>query len=105
MTPVDRSQSGSECPCAAIPVDAAKAVSMARPAVSVVIPTYRRAATIEAVIRSVLAQTLHDLEIVVVDDASGDDTAAIVAAIDEIDVDSAQPGRLLDAAAAVGVAR
>jgi len=51
----------------------------AAPAVSVCIPAYRGAAHIGEAIESVLAQTLADFELVVVDDASPDDTAAVVA--------------------------
>lgn len=53
------------------------------PLVSVVIPTYNRAHCINAAIDSVLAQTLGDVEIIVVDDCSTDDTAARVAAIED----------------------
>jgi len=49
--------------------------------ISVVIPTYNRAHTIERAIRSVLGQTYAPLEIVVVDDCSTDDTEAVVRAI------------------------
>ncbi len=45
-------------------------------AVSVVIPCYRCGATIARAVASVLAQTLPVAEIILVDDASGDDTLA-----------------------------
>jgi glycosyltransferase involved in cell wall biosynthesis len=51
------------------------------PFVSVVIPTFRRpAATLEAV-RSVLTQDYEPFEVVVVDDASGDDTVSLLSAL------------------------
>ena len=48
------------------------------PTVSVIIPTYDRAPVLGRAIDSVLAQTHTDLEVVVVDDASTDETAAVV---------------------------
>jgi glycosyltransferase involved in cell wall biosynthesis len=51
----------------------------AAPAVSVCIPAYRGAAHIGEAIESVLAQTFAGFELVVVDDASPDDTAQVVA--------------------------
>jgi glycosyltransferase involved in cell wall biosynthesis len=53
--------------------------------VSAIMPTYNAAATIEDSIRSVLAQTHQDLELVVVDDGSTDQTAAIIQRIASID--------------------
>jgi len=49
--------------------------------VSVVIPTYNRAGTVLDAVQSVLAQEFADLELIVVDDGSTDDTAARLAAI------------------------
>lgn len=48
------------------------------PQVSVIIPTYNRAAFLPETIRSVKNQSFADLEIIVADDGSTDDTAAIV---------------------------
>lgn len=53
------------------------------PLVSVVIPTYNRGYCVSACIDSVLAQSLGDFEIIVVDDASSDDTGARVAAFSD----------------------
>lgn len=49
------------------------------PRVSVCIPTYQGQDTIASAIDSVLAQTMRDFELIVVDDASTDDTRTIVA--------------------------
>jgi len=46
--------------------------------VSVVIPTYNRSSLLGRSIRSVLEQTYEDLELIVVDDASSDNTAEVV---------------------------
>jgi len=51
--------------------------------VTVVIPAYNAAAYIAETIRSVLEQTWTDLEIMVVDDGSVDDTAGVVQAVDD----------------------
>jgi glycosyltransferase involved in cell wall biosynthesis len=50
---------------------------------SVVIPAYNHAQYIDAAVRSVLNQTLSDLELIVVDDGSQDDTCARLAAIND----------------------
>jgi glycosyltransferase involved in cell wall biosynthesis len=49
------------------------------PKASVIISTYNRAALLPTAITSVLQQTFQDFEIIVVDDASQDETPAVVA--------------------------
>ena len=44
------------------------------PAVSVILPTYNRAALLEDAIKSVIDQTISDWELLIVDDGSSDDT-------------------------------
>jgi hypothetical protein len=51
------------------------------PLVSVVLPVLNGADTIGAAVESVLGQTLTDLELIVIDDGSTDDTAAVLAGI------------------------
>jgi glycosyltransferase involved in cell wall biosynthesis len=46
-------------------------------------PAYNRAGVIGRAVRSVLAQTMADFELVVIDDGSTDDTAAVVAAFSD----------------------
>jgi len=49
--------------------------------VSVIIPARNEAATIATAVRSILASAYHPFELIVVDDRSSDDTAAVVAAL------------------------
>lgn len=51
------------------------------PAVSVIVPAYNSERYIEAAIRSVIAQTMPDWELIVVDDHSTDGTCAVVKAL------------------------
>lgn len=48
------------------------------PLVSVIMPAYNAAAFVEAAVRSVLAQTMEDWELIVVEDCSGDDTLSVL---------------------------
>lgn len=56
---------------------------MSAPRYSVIMPAYNRAGMILRAVGSVLASGRDDVEVVVVDDASTDDTAAVVAALDD----------------------
>jgi glycosyltransferase involved in cell wall biosynthesis len=51
---------------------------MGTPVVSIVVPTYKSAAFIDRMIRSVLAQSMDDWELIIVDGASDDGTREIV---------------------------
>lgn len=53
------------------------------PRVSVVIPTHNRSDLIERAVRSVLNQTFCNLECIVVDDCSNDDTVSVVESLDD----------------------
>lgn len=54
-------------------------VNLMTPLVSILIPTYNRASFLREAIRSAVAQTHRNLEILVLDDASPDETAAVAA--------------------------
>jgi glycosyltransferase involved in cell wall biosynthesis len=55
-------------------------VSSSPPRVSVVIPVFNQAAYLDEALDAVAAQTYQDLEVIVVDDASTDDSAAVAEA-------------------------
>ena len=50
------------------------------PLVSVIVPTHNRAHLLERTLRSVLAQDVRDLEVIVVDDGSTDETRELAVA-------------------------
>jgi glycosyltransferase involved in cell wall biosynthesis len=54
-----------------------------KPLVSVVMPTFNRARLLERALRSALKQTYDNLDIIVVDDASSDNTPDVVKAIQD----------------------
>jgi len=53
------------------------------PAVSVVVPTYQRAHSIARTVRSVLAQSMTQIEVLVIDDGGTDDTASVLREMDD----------------------
>jgi glycosyltransferase involved in cell wall biosynthesis len=58
-------------------------MNTAFPKVSVIIPTHNRAHVIRRALRSVLCQTYGNLEVIVVDDASTDDTVEVVQSVND----------------------
>ena len=54
---------------------------MRQPLVSAVVPAYNAARTLRAAVESILLQTVGDIEVIVVDDGSEDDTAEVARAI------------------------
>ena len=69
----------------ALPQGAQREPTAAPPAVSILIPLYNSAPTIERAVASAQAQTLDNIEILVADDASTDDGAARVEAMAGVD--------------------
>ena len=54
-----------------------------RPAVSIIIPTYNRGDLITRSINSVLNQSYHDFEVIIIDDCSSDKTGKVVEGISD----------------------
>jgi glycosyltransferase involved in cell wall biosynthesis len=70
-----RAMRGASAPAALIPGEPAPA----DPLVSVILPTYNRAATLSQAIESVLSQTHESFELLVIDDGSTDSTPRVLA--------------------------
>jgi glycosyltransferase involved in cell wall biosynthesis len=69
---------------------------MNAPRVSVLIPTYNRAALLREALDSVMCQSFRDFEIIVVDDGSDDDTCKVVAEYEGVEyvyIDHGGPAR------------
>ena len=58
-------------------------VHMDNPQISVVMPAHNSAGTVREAIESILRQTFQDFEFIIIDDASTDDTGAIIQAFDD----------------------
>jgi glycosyltransferase involved in cell wall biosynthesis len=74
------------------------------PLVSVIIPTYNRAALLAEAVASVAAQTCRDFEILVVDDGSTDATMKVVASLEGVKVLRHPSRRGVAAARNLGIA-
>jgi len=72
----------------------------APPSVSVVLPTYNRADTLKRSIQSVLSQSFADFELIIVDDASTDDTESVVLGFEDSRIVFVRKSRKEGAAAA-----
>lgn len=62
-------------------LNAIDTMPMVEPRVSVVVPAYNAAGTVEAAVRSALGQTMEELEVIVCDDASIDETLCVLQSI------------------------
>ncbi len=77
---------------------------MNTPRVSVIIPTFNRARLVALTIDSVLAQTLHDVEVIVIDDGSSDETPAVLASYGGRIRSVSQPNRGMNPSRNIGIA-
>ena len=66
-------------------VKKAEGKSEEKPMITTIIPTYRRPDMLRRAIKSVLNQTYRNLQVCVYDDASGDETASVVAELQKED--------------------
>src|SRR5262245_61015968 len=64
-----------------MPEDQGGGTTETAPRLSVIVPTYQRAHLLPRTIASLQAQTFGDFEVLVADDASTDDTPAVLAAL------------------------
>jgi len=74
--------------------------------VSVILPTYNRGSTIQRAVASVLKQTFEDLELIIVDDGSTDNTLDYLRSIDDprVRIVALETNRGLGAARNAGIA-
>lgn len=86
------------------PPSALRSPQSKSPLVSVVIPTYNGAAWLPGCLDALRAQTFRDFEVWVVDDASTDDTPAVLARYSEVQVIRLPQNRLFAGAANAGLA-
>ena len=73
---------------------------MTAPLVSVILPTHNRAKTLRRAIDSVLSQTHRELELIVIDDGSTDQTQSLLKSYNDPRLKVLAPGRLGSAARA-----
>src|SRR6476620_3957259 len=64
------------------------------PKVSIVMPTYNRAALIDETIRSILAQTYENWELLIIDDGSEDETERVISQIKDQRIKLYKAGRI-----------
>ena len=74
------------------------------PKVSVLMTVYNGAAVLQEAVDSLLAQSLDDFELIIVDDGSTDQTPAIIAALDDPRIVKLHPGRNIGRTPALNLA-